>query len=286
MILSTTQPSASAPSAADIELIEAEAWAELQLNLSAEILRRLGVSVQRRSGAVLLIAGNSPTLPINRVIGLGLGAPLTERELDDVIGEYAAAGVERFIVQWSPAAQPAVAHDWFLERSFTVLARPITKLYRRAGAMHAIVADPLLTVREIEPRYAQTFEDLVAAPLGVPEGLGPGIRSTIGLPGWRFYLVYDGHRPIAGAALYVKGQMAWCGLGATIEGDRRRGAQGALLARRLSDAAADGCEWVTADTLAETAERASQSYRNMTRAGFTTLYDRPNYLLDLRATRS
>jgi hypothetical protein len=77
--------------------------------------------------------------------------------------------------------------------------------------------------------------------------------------------------------------MAWCGLGATIESDRRRGAQAALLARRLHDAANDGCEWVSADTLAEMTDRPSQSYRNMTRAGFTTLYDRPNYLLDLRS---
>ena len=272
------------PSAADIESIEAEAWAELQLNLPVDFRRELDIRVERRDGAVLLIAGKSPTLPINRVIGLGLLSPLTEAELDRVIEEYSNANVERFIIQWSPAAQPAVAHDWLITRGFTVLSRPITKVYRRAAAMHAIVADPLLTVTEIGPDDAQTFEDLIAGPLGVPEGLGPGIRSTLGLPGWRFYLVYDGHRPIAGSALFVKGRMGWCGLGATIETDRRRGAQAALLARRLSDAEADGCEWVTADTLAETAERASQSYRNMTRAGFTTIYDRPNYLLDLRAT--
>jgi hypothetical protein len=140
-------------------------------------------------------------------------------------------------------------------------------------------------VREIGPDDAQTFENVVAAPLGVPDGLGVGIRSTIGLPGWRFYLVYDGHRPIAGSALYVQGRMAWCGLGATIESDRRRGAQAALLARRLRDAAADGCEWASADTLAATVDKPSQSYRNMQRAGFTTLYDRPNYLLDLRSSK-
>ena len=284
-MLSATPPSNQGPSAAEIELIEAEAWAELQQNLSLDFQSRLRVSVQRRDGAVLLIAGDSPTLTINRVIGLGLVAPLTEKGLDEIIGEYSSAGVARFIVHWSPAAAPAVARDWFIARGFTVLPRHITKVYRRAGATHALVADPLLTVTEIGPGDAQLFEDVVAAPLGVPEGLGPGISSTIGLPGWRFYLVHDGHRPIAGSALYVKGRMAWCGLGATIESDRRRGAQAALLARRLHDAATDGCEWVTADTLAETAERASQSYRNMTRAGFTTLYDRPNFLLDLRPSQ-
>lgn len=282
MTPANTPSSSQVPSAADVELIEAEAWAELQLNLPADFQTRMGISVQRRNGAVLLIASNSPTLSINRVIGLGLVAALTEKELDEVVDAYSSCGVERFIVQWSPAAEPAIAREWLFARGFNVLPRAITKVYRRAGPTHALVADPLLRVTEIGRDDAQVFEDVVAAPLGVPDGLGVGIRSTIGLPGWRFYLVYDGQRPIAGSALYVRGRMAWCGLGATIETDRRRGAQAALLARRLHDAALDDCEWVTADTLAETTERASQSYRNMTRAGFTTLYDRPNYLLDLR----
>lgn len=59
----------------------------------------------------------------------------------------------------------------------------------------------------------------------------------------------------------------------------------ALFARRLIDAANDGCEWLTAETLAETADQPNQSLRNMKRAGFISLYDRSNYLLDLRRSR-
>jgi hypothetical protein len=276
----------SSPSAAHIELIEAEAWAELQLNLPREFRTRFGISVQRRGGGVLLLANKSPTLPINRVIGLGLAAPLRESELDDVIAEYSAAGVERFIVQWSPAAEPANAPDWFLSRGFTQLSRRIAKVYRRASNANPLAVDQQLTVVEIGLTDAETFERVVAAPLGVPEGLGAGIRSTIGLSGWRYYLVLDGDRPIAGAALYVRERLAWFGLGATIESDRRRGAQSALLSRRLHDAFAAGCEWVSADTLAETLEHPSQSYRNMRRAGFALLYERPNFLLDLRVAKA
>jgi hypothetical protein len=280
------QSVAQAPSAAEIELIEAEAWAELQLNLPREFQQRYGTSVQRRGGAVLLLASKSPTLPINRVIGLGLRAPLRECELDEIIAEYSAAGVERFIVQWSPSAEPSNAPDWFASRGFTLLSRRMAKVYRRADTMCVHQQDPQLVVEEIGPQDAETFERVVAAPLGVPEGLEAGIRSTIGLPGWRFYLVRDGDRPIAGAALYVRGRLAWLGLGATVEGDRRRGAQSALFARRVQDAASDGCEWVSADTLAETTERPSQSFRNMCRAGFATFYERPNFLLDLSAGKA
>jgi hypothetical protein len=281
-----TKHAAQLPSAGDIELIEADAWAKLQLNVPREFQARLGISVQRHAGAVILLASKSATLPINRVIGLGLVAPLQERELDEVIAIYSMAGVERFIVQWSPVAEPATAPDWFLSRGFTLLARRIAKVYRRAHVVSAALANPLLTVAEIGLEGAATFERVVAKALGVPEGLEVGIRSTMGLPGWRYYLVFDGDRPIAGAALYVRGRLAWFGLGATIETDRRRGAQAALLAHRLRDAVADGCDWVSADTLAETSDHPSQSYRNMRRAGFAMLYERPNYLLDLRNVKA
>jgi hypothetical protein len=99
-------------------------------------------------------------------------------------------------------------------------------------------------------------------------------------------MVLHRQRPIAGAALYVRGQQGWFGLGATMESDRRRGAQTALLARRLRDAAADGCVWASADTLVDTADRPNPSYRNMRRAGFATLYERPNFLVDLRGSQS
>ena len=286
--MSRHQPAAAneypreAADAADIEMIEAEAWSELQLGAPHDFQRRCGISVQRVAGGVLLIASQSPALEINRTIGLGFATPLTQKQLDAVIGAYAKAGVGRFVIQWSPAARPAGAPKWLTDRGFTLLSR-IAKVERNLAALPAAPpVAPGLAVAEIGPDDAELYEQTVAGPLGVPDGLGAGIRSTVGHPGWRYYLVRDGTRPIAGAALYVRGRIGWFGLGATIESDRRRGAQSALLARRLIDAAGDGCSWVTADTLAETADRPNPSYRNMGRAGFTTVYERPNYLLDLK----
>ncbi|HKW12556.1 MAG TPA: hypothetical protein VJO33_19365 [Gemmatimonadaceae bacterium] len=268
--------------AAEIELVEAEAWAELQLSLAPEFRKQYGIQVQRVGGAVLLLATGSSTLAINRVIGLGFTTPLNECQLDGIIAAYASAGVERFVIQWSPEAIPLEATEWFAQRGYRLVSKNV-KVYRRAGALpNDPTIDSRLRVKQIGPEDAETFERIVARPLGVPEGLGPGIRSTIGRREWRFYLVHDDARPIAGAALYTRGKHAWCGLGATIESDRKRGAQTALLARRLSDAAALGCEWVSADTVAETADRPNSSYRNMRRVGFSELYERPNFLVQHR----
>lgn len=275
-------PMDDVPSAADIEHIEAEAWSELQTSLPRELKHRLGIRVARIGGGVVLLAKHSDTLAINRAVGLGLGGGCCDADLEAVAAEYAADDIARFVIQWSPAASARYTPDWFAARGFTVLSR-MAKVYRRAAtAVNEFSFDPRLVVTEIDPGEAELFEQIVARPLGVPPEMGPGVRSTVGHPGWRHYVVRDGGRPIAGAALYARGAHAWLGLCATVESDRGRGAQMALLARRLEDAAADGCAWVSADTIAETADRPNKSYRNMRRAGFSLLYERPNYLMDGR----
>lgn len=267
------------PSLVELEGIETEAWVQLQCSLPTDIAARLGVEVLRRHDSVLFIASGTRELAINKVMELGLRTPLTEQALDNVMATYAKASVERFIIQWHPGAQPTDALDWFAARGF-VLVSKLAKLYRPLSVSDARQeTPPSLTIDEIAPQEADVFEAVVARALGVPVGLEAGISSTIGQPGWRYYLARDAGRPIAGGASYVRGEYAWLGFGATIESERRRGAQTALLARRMVDAAADGCQWVSADTLAETVTRPNQSYRNMCRMGFVTAYERPNFLL-------
>jgi hypothetical protein len=113
--------------------------------------------------------------------------------------------------------------------------------------------------------------------------MGPAFSSTIGHPGWLHYLAFDDHTPIAAAALRTHEQVAWCCFAGTIPSHRRRGAQGAMLARRISDAAAAaaGCTWVTCESVSKSSNEPSQSLRNMQRAGFKVAYARPSYVLDL-----
>jgi GNAT superfamily N-acetyltransferase len=266
-----------------VEHVEAEAWAELQLAISPELRSRFGIEVWRPDGGVALVARHLDVLAINRVLGLGFDSPLTPTQLDDIVASYRAAGVARLLFQWSPEAQPAEAAQWLTARGFRPLPRMV-KLRRHTGNGVPAAVPTTLSVVEIGAGWADVYETTVAAELGVPADISAGIRSTLGRPAWHYYLALDGERPVAGAALFVRDDFAWCGLAATLPGDRRRGAQSALLVRRLRDAAALGCTWVTCDTLEETAERPNPSLRNMRRLGFEIDYLRPSYLLDLRAS--
>lgn len=270
-----------APPAAEIEAVEAEAWVELQLSLPEEFRRSFGIRVDRMAGGVLLLAQKSLALAMNRAMSLGLDRPMTEAELDAIIAHYAAAGVDRFVLHWLPEGRPSAMSNWLDERGFTFHSH-WAKLFRRTSvAVPHTPLDPGLHVEEIGPRDADAFQQVVADALRVPSGLELGTRSTIGRPGWRYYMVFDGDRPIAGAASFLRGRHAWLGLGGTADGDRRRGAQSALLSRRIADAAAAGCEWVSADTAPDKPDKPNQSYHNMLRLGFDLLYERPNYLLDI-----
>jgi hypothetical protein len=91
-------------------------------------------------------------------------------------------------------------------------------------------------------------------------------------------MAFDDERPVAGAAMFVKDGSAWFGVAGTVAEARNRGAQTALLARRLHDAKRLGCSWVTAETSPETPERRNPSYHNMLRVGLRVAYLRDKYL--------
>jgi hypothetical protein len=267
-----------------IEQIEAEAWADLQSSLPAAVRHQLGTSIVRHAGGVLLIASQAPALAINRTIALGFERPMSGDDLAVVIAAYEAARVSRFVVQWSPLARPREASDLFAAHGFTTISH-IAKLVRPADAPFEMeIQSSRLSVHEIGVEHTATFEQIVAEPLGVPAGIAVG--STVGQPNWHHYIALDGGRPVAGAALYIRGEHAWCGLTATVESDRGRGAQSALLRRRVTDAAAAGCRWLSGDTLVGPVPAAAQSRRNFERAGFRTLYERPNYLFNREYARS
>jgi hypothetical protein len=264
---------------AEIEHIEAEAWAQLHLALPAALRSQLRCQVKRHGAALSVRTPGADAPSGNRTVGLGFDNELTERQLSEIIAWYAAASIRRWLLEWSPEARPRAAETWFADRGGRAMT-PTLKLWRTLGNRSPAGEQTTLAVVEIEGADAQTFEDTVAEPLGVPPIMAPVVRSTVGHEAWHFYLVRDGARPIAGAAMFVQGEGAWLGLSATIPADRGRGAQTALLARRFQDAAALGCAWVSADTQPETTARPNPSYRNMRRAGMDILYSRPKYLFE------
>jgi kynureninase len=114
---------------------------------------------------------------------------------------------------------------------------------------------------------------------GLPADAARGyvFAATIGIENWRHYLAYVDGSPAGVSVLFVHDKMADCFLSATLVAYRGRGAQTALIERRLADGVAMGCDLATSQTVVTNA-----SPRNMTRQGFTPLYRRWIYGKRLR----
>jgi hypothetical protein len=77
--------------------------------------------------------------------------------------------------------------------------------------------------------------------------------------------------------MYTYEDVAWLGHGSTLPGFRRRGAQAAILDRRIRDGIERGCKWFITETGMDTPDNPQPSYRNMLRSGFKLIYTRRNY---------
>ncbi|MBI5291576.1 MAG: hypothetical protein HY872_06850 [Chloroflexi bacterium] len=100
----------------------------------------------------------------------------------------------------------------------------------------------------------------------------------MGQPGWHHYLAFAGEKPASAAAMFVSGEVGWYGFAGTLKTYRKRGGQGALLARLIEDGRALGCQRFVAETGEDTPEDPNPSYRNMLRSGFQLAYLRRNYV--------
>ena len=258
--------------ATDVELLEAEAWAQMQNAWAAEAP---GVTIVERWGrATGLVTRSVDAVAVNRAIGLGCEEPLDRQRLADVREFYRSRGRTRWFVEWSPAAQSTEPD--LLESVGGELRGRQSKLFAKLADTRLLDDDGSVEVSEVSREDRARFSDLVAPILGVPEAGRVGIVAPAGRPGWRYYLACVDSRAIAGAAMFSDGPGAWFGLTATLPAYRNIGAQTALLTTRLRQARALGCEWVSAETH-PTSPDANPSLRNMARAGMHVLYERPYY---------
>lgn len=268
----TTSTTASTPT---LELCEARAWSDLYRATSPEVARRVGAGLFTVGSATAVVTARIDILAYNRVIGLGLDGGRSRRmddSIDTIVAAYRSMSARRFFVQVAPGAEDGVVEQ-LTTRGFNHYNN-WTKLVR--GTRDVPVVESDLRVEEIGPERAREFGDVFATAFEWPAVVSSWVAALVGRPGWRHYLACDGGRAVATAAMRVDGDTAWIDFASTLPEYRGRGAQSALIARRIADCADAGVGVMVVET-AET----SPSRRNLERLGFETAYLRPNYLLEL-----
>ncbi len=261
-----------------LEAAEVNATVDLYRAADADLVEAAGLSVAEIGHAVLVTASRIDVLALTRLVGLGLGSTPSDAMLSDALRAFDRTGAPRYFVPVAPV-EGHLDLQARLERLGLRHYNNWMRLHRAVGNGKADVPAPSdLEVRQIDRRAADVFGQLVATAFGYPPAIAPLAGQPIGRPNWFHYLAYDRDIPIAAAAMFVSGDAAWFGFAATDAAFRRRGAQSALVSRRLRDAADAGCTWVSVETAEDTVTRDAPSFRNLRRFGFEVAYPRPNYL--------
>lgn len=212
----------------------------------------------------------------NRALGLATVRPPSAADVHAISETFRQLGRSQSLIQIPDEVTTPDLAQWLGEEGYR-RGRRWVKLYHELGDIPDLSTD--LRVEEIGPEHGEVFAAIATEAMGFPPVLLPLARHFIGQPGWRAYAAFDGDTPVSTAALFLDGDLAWCGFGATAERARGRGGQSALFVRRLRDARAMGATIAVTETGEETEESpVNHSYRNMLRSGFTLAYARPNWV--------
>ncbi len=260
---------------AALERAEFEAYIDFYRAAPDDIRVAHTIDVREVGAATCLICrGIEPAVVFRRAVGLGVGRATSEPELDDVLAHMNTGG-PRYAVPIAPDSQPAALASWLERRGFT-RGYAWMKFCRPCDVGPQAASD--LEIRVIGRELSGEFGRVITEGFGLPQTVAPWVGALAGRPNWVCVTAFAGTTPVAAGAVYVNREHAWLGFGATLASHRRQGAQSALLARRLSEAAARGARVAVTETGERLADKPSSSYQNILRAGFKEMYLRQNYM--------
>ena len=224
--------------------------------------------------ALIMTAPGDPHFLINRVIGLGVGAPAKRETVSHFRRAFEEAKIGRYFVHMIDGAKPAELKTWLAEENF-VPQRRWMKFVHKGGL--APDPDSDLEVRRVDRKHGDAFGEIVAAGFDMGAASVPALARLTERPKWHIFMGFADGEPAATGALFVDQGVGWCDFGATSSTFRRRGGQRAMLAARIKYARDLGCDLIATETGESVEGDPQHSYHNIQWAGFEESYLRENY---------
>jgi GNAT superfamily N-acetyltransferase len=264
----------------DLEGVERAALEDLHAAASPADREALDLRLETVADALVSMAGQVPSLLVNRTLGLGCGQPATREAIDAIAAAYRRHDVRRYLVHGHPQAKPAELADWLGEAGFRPYRRWM-KFVRKADTPPE--AGSTLKVERIGGEHGEDFARVAGSGFDLTEACIPWLAKLPDRKPWHVYMSFDESGAPAGTgAMFVRDGVAYFEFAATRPEARGRGSQRALLSRRLQDALALGCHTMVSMTGEAVAGDPQHSYRNLMWAGFREAYLRDNHLCEER----
>lgn len=240
-----------------------------------EARRSLGLRLERVGSALVSMSTGDPSTLINRVVGLGMEESARREDVEAIVAMYADAGIDRYYFHVHPHAEPAELGDWLIGAG---LERGRAWMKFRRGTAPAPAPRSGFDVRCIGAEHAFDFGRIVARGFGMLDASIPLLAALVDSERWRLYVGFDGDTPGSAAAMFIDQGVAWFDWASTDPDFRRRGAQGAALARRIGDALELGCHAMFTETGEAVEGDPQHSYGNIERFGFEATDLRENFI--------
>jgi ribosomal protein S18 acetylase RimI-like enzyme len=235
---------------------------DVQNRFMLEWLAGLGAKLERVGAAVVVVDPSRPDLDfVNRVYGMW---PEDADRVDEIAARYREKGVRGWL-ELAPC-------DRFEQLANALSAAGAAHIGYHTVLYGAASERPLPALVEVESAPdPERFADVLLRGHGVPEGARVRDRASVArwgeLETWRLYLAHVDGEPAGAALLSLEDEIGYLANASTLPEYRRRGVQTALIARRIVDAVAAGCEAVCSG-----ATFGSPSQRNLQRAGLQVAY--------------
>jgi GNAT superfamily N-acetyltransferase len=203
---------------------------------------------------------------MNRVYLCGAEPGMESDSIGRLIDLFATEGVQRFFVWLSPGPDMDVTRRWLEQGGLSRIRRTgYPTLCRCSHSPLRFRTD--LDVCEVSAQQIEAARDQLG------ETVWPEYARSAGEEGFFHYMAFDDGHPVAIATLCVFEDLGYLMAAATAESHRKRGAQQALIAKRIERAEQLGC----AMEVSETIYMIEHSYRNLQRAGFQEVYEKEVY---------
>lgn len=251
-----------------VDRVENQSFVSLYQDAPAEL--RAGLYEEDGVQAVWL--GTFDDVGFSSIAGID-AASEPEATLARILAMAERAGVRTMGMEDHPDLDPKYGHEWFVAHGF----QPDHDEQIWWRALDDVERQPEpegVRIEQVARADRDTFAGVLNEGFGAkPDaGLGGVFAAVIGKQGWLHYIAYVDGEPGAAAAMFIDDGVADCFVASTRPAARRRGAQTALISRRLLDGRAAGCDIATAQSVTDNA-----SPRNFERHGFMPVYRRTIY---------
>ena len=248
----------------------------------------LAAGAGRPGGAASLEVGGGRALcagdgsPLNKVLGLGLGAPVADGDLDAIEAFYDERGIP-VQIELCPLAAPGVSAR-LTKRGYQLQAFE-NQLVRPLGT--GTLPPPGLRVTAVTPELEDVWLDVVASGFAVGDGAAApqapapdsierlrAVMAGFVHPELDRFLVRLDDEPAGAGCTYVIDRVLGITGTSTVAKFRRRGVQQAVVAHALTLGVG------RADLATASVEPGSISQRTFERCGFQVIYTRAIFVLE------